>query len=366
MSKVEKQFVITDNSVNIYGFRLLTEGYMLEEFEKNPIGYYMHNRDLGVLVKWEDLQKKGDTVVGYPNINLSHVRGTQTIEEINGGFLNAASVGHIIVIEAVDDPKLKLPGQTGPTITKWYNRECSLVDIPGNENALCLYNLKGEEINLNLFAKSANIKSLSSSSPIDDNAVGNINIDEQLKNAVNNKDITQEQVNELRKQYVNSPDKLTNLLHKFGQMRIKYLMSLDWNDLDKKGLLPELKEKFLQGYQQKFYTEFGKDDKTVEEQKKTNDTGIDAEIERLKEFAINNGDLEPEVAKKMQDNFKDNPEKLKKLFQEAPQNRIHSLMEFDWDKLDKEGLLPELKQKYLQGFKQKYKVNFGIDYKENK
>jgi hypothetical protein len=42
-----------------------------------------------------------------------------------------------------------LPGQTGPTITKWYNKECSLVDIPGNCNALTrLYDAQENELNL--------------------------------------------------------------------------------------------------------------------------------------------------------------------------------------------------------------------------
>ncbi|MBA3828682.1 MAG: hypothetical protein H0X33_07080 [Taibaiella sp.] len=44
---------------------------------------------------------------------------------------------------------MMLPGQTGPTITKWYNKECSLVDIPGNCNAITrLYDEQENEINL--------------------------------------------------------------------------------------------------------------------------------------------------------------------------------------------------------------------------
>jgi hypothetical protein len=137
--KIDREYLLTDSSVNCYGFRLDTNGYMLEEFQKNPIGYHMHAREKGVLVKWSDFRKEGDKVYAKPIINMSHERAEQTIAEIENGFLNAASVGHLVFLEYTDDPSLKLDGQTSYTVTKWYNRECSLVDIPGNFNALALY-----------------------------------------------------------------------------------------------------------------------------------------------------------------------------------------------------------------------------------
>ena len=147
--KIDRQYVLSDSSVNEYGFRLLTSGYQLESFQKNPIGYYMHRREDGIVLKWEDLQIEDDKIVGTPVINLSNGRGEQTCDEAENGFLNAASVGHIVVLEHSTDPELMLPGQTGPTITKWYNKECSLVDIPGNTNALTrLYDINENEINL--------------------------------------------------------------------------------------------------------------------------------------------------------------------------------------------------------------------------
>lgn len=146
--KIDKEFLITDSTVNVYGFRLLTEGYLKAEFEKNPIGYYMHDREDGVVVRWENLRTEGDKVFGKPVINLSNERGQQTVDEIENGFLNGASVGHIVALEYSEDPSLMVPGQTGPTVTKWYNRECSIVDVPGNMNALCLYDKEGKVINL--------------------------------------------------------------------------------------------------------------------------------------------------------------------------------------------------------------------------
>ena len=149
LKKAERSYVLSDSSVNEYGFRLLTSGYELESYRKNPIGYYMHKREDGIVLKWEDLRIEGDLVLGVPVINLANARGEQTLQEVENGFLNAASVGHIVVLEYSLDKELMMPGQTGPTITRWYNKECSLVDIPGNCNALTkLYDAQENELNL--------------------------------------------------------------------------------------------------------------------------------------------------------------------------------------------------------------------------
>ncbi|MCF8448944.1 MAG: hypothetical protein K9G49_03640 [Taibaiella sp.] len=147
--KIDRQYVLSDSSVNEYGFRLLTSGYQIDSFRKNPIGYYMHQREDGIALKWEDLHINDDKVIGTPVVNLANSRGEQTCNEAENGFLNAASVGHIVVLEYSMDKEMMLPGQTGPTITKWYNKECSLVDIPGNCNALTrLYDVNENMLNL--------------------------------------------------------------------------------------------------------------------------------------------------------------------------------------------------------------------------
>jgi hypothetical protein len=136
-----KEFLLTDSSLNTYSYRLLTGGYLMDEFKKNPIGYYMHGteeypREAGVLVRWYDLRMDGDKVFGKPMINLNHPRGERTVQEIENGFLNAASCGKIVALEISNNPTDYLPTQEGPTVSKWFNRECSLVDMPGNYNAL--------------------------------------------------------------------------------------------------------------------------------------------------------------------------------------------------------------------------------------
>jgi len=148
--KVDKKFVLSDSSLNVYGMRLLTSGYLVEEFVKNPIGYYSHDPEDGVLVRWDDVQLDGDAVVGWPAINLDHPRGQRTVNELLDGFLNSASVGKLCILEYHLEDNVDDPQKPVVVVTKWYNKECSLVDNPGNRNAMKVELFDHEENVINL------------------------------------------------------------------------------------------------------------------------------------------------------------------------------------------------------------------------
>ena len=131
--KINREFCLSDDSVNVYGYRLLTSGLMLERF-KPAIGFLMHDRESGIAVRWEDIRTESGKVFAKPVVNTT--KFPNLTQEIEDGFYAAASVGHIVAVELTDDPTYKLDGQTGPTVTKWFPRECSIVDIPGNYNAI--------------------------------------------------------------------------------------------------------------------------------------------------------------------------------------------------------------------------------------
>lgn len=134
--KIDRDFCLSDSSVNCYGFRLLTSGWQPERFNP-PIGYLMHDREKGVAVRWEDLRIEGDRILGKPVINTTDF--PNLAQQIKDGFYTAASVGHIEPDDMDDSPAMRLEGQSGPTVTRWSFRECSIVDIPGNSNALALF-----------------------------------------------------------------------------------------------------------------------------------------------------------------------------------------------------------------------------------
>ncbi|MDD4217459.1 MAG: hypothetical protein PHZ24_09015 [Bacteroidales bacterium] len=131
--KVDKEFCLTDNSVNVYGYRCLTDGLLLDKF-KPAIGYKMHNRELGVAVRWEDFRVDKDKVYAKPVVNTTLF--PTLVDEIKDGFMAAASCGKIVAVELSEDKKDAVKGQFGPTLKKWFPREISIVDIPGNYSAL--------------------------------------------------------------------------------------------------------------------------------------------------------------------------------------------------------------------------------------
>jgi len=131
--KIDKEFCLTDESVNVYGYRLLTSGLQLDKFTP-PIGFLMHDRSKGVAVKWEDFRIEGSKFYAKPLVNES--RFPELAEEIEAGFYCGASVGKIVALELSSDKSLMIEGQTGPTVVKWFPREASIVDIPGNYSAI--------------------------------------------------------------------------------------------------------------------------------------------------------------------------------------------------------------------------------------
>jgi len=145
-----KKFVISDSSVNVYNMRMMTSGYDMAEYAKNPIGYYGHKPDDGVLLRWEDIHLDGDQVIAYPSVNMDHPRGERTYNEIIDGLLNSASVGKLCIKEYHLEDNAADPENPIIVVTNWYNKETSVVDNPANRNAMKaeLYDGEGNEINL--------------------------------------------------------------------------------------------------------------------------------------------------------------------------------------------------------------------------
>lgn len=145
MSK--KRIILTDSSLNRYGYRVLTEGCRnLEAFKKNPVMLYMHFRDDGspywcdykAIGHWEDIQVDGDQLSAVPVFDCADELSETVKKKFDAGTFNAASVG-IRIIATSEEKELLLPGQTRATVTKWDLLEASIVDIPANENAVRLY-----------------------------------------------------------------------------------------------------------------------------------------------------------------------------------------------------------------------------------
>lgn len=142
----QKRIILSDSSLNRYGYRVLTSGMRLEAFKKNPVMLYMHLRDEGspiwgetkAIGHWEDIQLEGDVLSAIPVFDKADDLSKVIAAKYEAGTYNAASVGiRIIATSANED--LLVPGQTRETVTESELMEASIVDIPANSNAVRLY-----------------------------------------------------------------------------------------------------------------------------------------------------------------------------------------------------------------------------------
>ena len=132
-------FCVHDESVNTYGFRMLTSGANLEEYRKNPVVLYNHNDWEAPIGRGENVRVEGGRILVDVVFDEEDEKGRMIAGKVERGFLRMASIGAWPPEEVSDDPALKLPEQTGPTATKWTMREMSVCPIGSNHNALAMY-----------------------------------------------------------------------------------------------------------------------------------------------------------------------------------------------------------------------------------
>ncbi len=128
-------FVLSDESLNSYGFVVLTSGIDTSQFERNPVMLYMHNRDGNVIGRWENIRKQGKRLLGDAVFDDSTELGSTVKKQVEKGFLRCVSIG----IEETSTEFLN----GVQTVTKCRLIEVSIVDIPGNSNAVKLFRRSG-------------------------------------------------------------------------------------------------------------------------------------------------------------------------------------------------------------------------------
>jgi hypothetical protein len=145
---------ISTSKLNSYGFRMLTEGADLKQFEKNPILLFMHNRpwrgtqdEILALGRVENIRIENDAILGDLVFDQNDPFAKKIEAKWDAGIYKMVSAG-ATPIELSDDPKHLLPGQTRRTVTKWKLEEVSVVDIAANDDAIALKSPKGDYITL--------------------------------------------------------------------------------------------------------------------------------------------------------------------------------------------------------------------------
>lgn len=134
----KKSFILSDETVNTYGFRVLMDGADIEQFKRNPVMFYNHDDWSMPIGRWDNVRIEDGKLLADPVFDTEDENARKIAGKVERGFLRMASIG-FRVVETSDDPKNILPGQKLATVTRWQLREASIVGIGANHNALRLY-----------------------------------------------------------------------------------------------------------------------------------------------------------------------------------------------------------------------------------
>lgn len=141
-------FIVSDESVNDRGYRILTDGIDTSQFERNPIMLLMHSRysakGTGVIGRWENLRKEDGKLLADAVFDTDDEIGAKIEKQVQKRFIRMASIS-ARPTETSTDAEHVLEGQTLATVTKCKLIEISIVDRGGNDGALKLYSNNGKE-----------------------------------------------------------------------------------------------------------------------------------------------------------------------------------------------------------------------------
>lgn len=135
-------FILSDENVNDYGYRVLTSGIDTTDFEKNPVMLYNHHRTVESwdgadndamlpIGKWTNIRKDGGKLLADAEFDEDDEFAMKIKGKVEKGILNTASI-YFRIVERSEDPMLMLQGQTRETVVKSRIKEGSITDIPGN------------------------------------------------------------------------------------------------------------------------------------------------------------------------------------------------------------------------------------------
>lgn len=323
-------FILHDDSVNTYKFRMLTAGANLDEFRRNPVMFLHHNDYDLPIGRWENIRVEGSQILADAVFDELDDQAMKVKGKVDRGFIRMASIGAWAPEEKTEDPAMMLPGQTGPTVTKWTVREASIVAIGANHNALRMYNRStGELIDLSdtdavlrlmddlSIKKNDNMSTLKTILNLQDNASDadietavqnlqqeneslkqtNATLEDENKRLKDEADKAETQRKEMQKTEavklvdaavrdgrldasgkdafialfgtdferakatLNAIPKVKSVVSQIEeqQVELKDFVSKSWDELDRAGLLPKLKDAAPEIYAQKFKAEFGTD-----------------------------------------------------------------------------------------------------------
>jgi HK97 family phage prohead protease len=183
--------IVTKDIVDRDDERIMPKGARLKNFEKNPIMLYNHNRwSSKPIGKWANIKITDDAIEMEGFISDATESSKEVLALAQDKVINTQSMG-FIPKKWSDDPKDKLPGQKGLTVTDYELIEVSMTDIPSNPEATeKSFGEKGEESPVKVYGSVKSwmdggkdgiiVKSFVATSEIEDKNFDNMNIFELL------------------------------------------------------------------------------------------------------------------------------------------------------------------------------------------
>ena len=129
--------MLTDETVNCYGFRVLTGGISRERFLKNPVMLYSHDSMVLPIGRWENLREEEGRLLADAVFDGEDPFAREIERKVDEGLIRCCSIGFEILVYDESDG-LKVPGQTLGTVTESELLECSICAIGANRNAMRL------------------------------------------------------------------------------------------------------------------------------------------------------------------------------------------------------------------------------------
>lgn len=329
MKKSTKRFVISSEAVNSLGFRVRTSGVDLTDFNKNPLLLWMHQRPKGErqdevlpLGYWADIELKDGKITGVPMFDDTDPFAMKIYNKVENGTIKMASAGLKPFNFA------ELDGE------KWLEtsslQEASMCDIGSNKEALsvALYNKENELIKLSEFQQTfnSNTKDMKLIELSASSVLPLLKLKEDANAA------------EAHAAILNLVTLAENQKTQLGVLETEKQALQEKVDLaegaDQKNVLLALVNK-------------AKDDRKITEDEVPHYIALGE-----KAFDATKALLDGKVAAKPVN------ESLKK-----GDKKDVDLVKLSWLELEKEGKLVQLKEQNLDVFKEKFKEEFGAEYK---
>ena len=129
-------FVMSDETLNRFEFRVKTEGLSLKNYKKNPVLLWSHDSSIPAIGKMENLRKADGKLTGKAVFASQEVDqfAWSIGEKVKQGIISAGSIGFRVI--DVDVPSKPKKDGTTMTVVAGDLEEFSICNVPANPNAL--------------------------------------------------------------------------------------------------------------------------------------------------------------------------------------------------------------------------------------